>query len=144
MAKKMRVNKTKAVQEYLKKHPDASPMEISEALKLEGIEITVGHASNIKSKLKKLRLAKKTEQMSAAAASLSAPDGAPSSPAPAVGSGGAITLEQIKKVAQMVRAIGGFDRLKEMLEVVREVGGLRQFRELLEAMSVTDSDSSQP
>lgn len=53
--------------------------------------------------------------------------------------GNAITLEQIKMVGQMVKAIGGFRRLHEMLCVIKEVGGLKKFEDLLEAMEVTES-----
>ena len=51
--------------------------------------------------------------------------------------GDAITIEQIRQVGQMVRIIGGFDRLNEMIGVIREVGGLKRFKDLLEAMAVT-------
>jgi len=58
MAKK-KVNKTQAVREYLKAHPRAKSPEIAEALTKEGIKITVGHVSNIKSKIKRRRRAVK-------------------------------------------------------------------------------------
>jgi hypothetical protein len=54
-----------------------------------------------------------------------------------VKSGDAITIEQIKRVGQMVQAIGGFGRLNELVGVIREVGGLKRFKDLLEAMAVT-------
>jgi hypothetical protein len=54
-----------------------------------------------------------------------------------VKSGDVITIEQIKRVGQMVQAIGGFGRLNELVGVIREVGGLKRFKDLLEAMSVT-------
>ncbi len=141
MAKKSRVNKTQAVYEFLKNHPQASPLEISEGLKLEGIAITPGHASNIKSRLKKLRLAKKLDETTVAATSAADLQAATVGGEQELSSGAGITLNQIRKVAQMVRDLGGFDRLNEMLEVVREVGGLRRFRDLLEAMRVMESDS---
>jgi hypothetical protein len=55
--------------------------------------------------------------------------------------GDTITLEQIKKVAQTVKAIGGFGKLQELLEVVREVGSLKKFKDLLAAMSATETDA---
>ena len=45
-----------------------------------------------------------------------------------------VTVEQVKAVAQTVKAIGGFDPLNELLGLIREVGGLRRFKDLLEAM----------
>ncbi len=53
--------------------------------------------------------------------------------------GDMVTLEQVKAVAQTVRAIGGFGRLNELLGLIREVGGVRRFKDLSEAMSVTES-----
>jgi len=45
-----------------------------------------------------------------------------------------VTVEQVKAVAQTIKAIGGFDRLNELLGLIREVGGLRRFKELMDAM----------
>lgn len=141
MAKRTRVNKTKAVDDFLKKNPNATPKEIADGLKLQGIEITVGHASNIKSKLKKARAARDLVRAATAATSSAETKAATMAFEPEPVSGDTITLEQIKKVAQKVREFGGFDRLLEIVRLAREVGGLRQFRDLLEAMSVAESDS---
>ena len=46
---------------------------------------------------------------------------------------GEITPEQIEAASQMVKAIGGFDRLREMLAVIKEVGGVTKFQDLLES-----------
>jgi len=54
--------------------------------------------------------------------------------------GNAITLEQIKKVAQTVKSIGGFQRMTEVLDVIKESGGVKKFRELAEAMTVPEGD----
>jgi hypothetical protein len=51
--------------------------------------------------------------------------------------GDAITLDQIKAVAQTVQAIGGMGRLNELMGLIKEVGGPRRFRELAEAMAIT-------
>jgi len=53
--------------------------------------------------------------------------------------GDVVTLEQVKAVAQTVRAIGGFGRLNELLGLIREVGGVRRFKDLSEAMSIAES-----
>ncbi len=53
--------------------------------------------------------------------------------------GDAVTLDQLRSVAQAVKEVGGFSRFQELLGTIREVGGLRRFRELLEAMSVTEA-----
>ena len=53
--------------------------------------------------------------------------------------GDVVTLEQVKAVAQTVKAIGGFGRLNDLLGLIREVGGVRRFKDLSEAMSVVES-----
>jgi hypothetical protein len=131
------VNKTQAVAEYLKANPKAKAREIAEALDKKGIDITPGHVANIKSKIKRLRLAKKAAKTPVAEAASPAPAEAQ----PAAKAGEALTLQHVKVVAQTVKTIGGFDRLKELLEVVREVGGLKKFRDLLEAMAATEIDA---
>jgi uncharacterized Zn finger protein (UPF0148 family) len=56
-------------------------------------------------------------------------------PAPVEKAANTVTVEQVKAVAQTVKAIGGADRLNELLGLIREVGGLRRFKDLLDAMS---------
>ena len=53
--------------------------------------------------------------------------------------GDVVTLEQVKAVAQTVRAIGGFGQLNELLGLIRAVGGVRRFKDLSEAMSLAES-----
>jgi hypothetical protein len=133
MPTKQKMNKTKAVADYLKTHPKAMSSEIAAALTKQGIKINPGHVANIKTKLKSRRRARAKLGMAAttATAAVAAPE-APVMPA------NVITLEQIKSIGQMVRAIGGFERLNEMVGVIKEVGGLKRFKDLLEAMSVTE------
>lgn len=45
-----KVNKSKAVREYLEMHPNSSPAEVVGALALEGIPVVPGLVSNIKTK----------------------------------------------------------------------------------------------
>jgi hypothetical protein len=54
---------------------------------------------------------------------------------------GTITLEQVKKVAQTVNAMGGFQRVLEVLEVIKETGGVKKFKDLAEAMAATGTDA---
>jgi len=54
--------------------------------------------------------------------------------------GGTITLEQIRKVAQTVKAMGGYQQMTEVLAVIKEAGGPKKFKELAEAMTVTEAD----
>ena len=131
MAKKtQRGEKTAAVQEYMNDHPGAGPTEIVAALKKQGITITTSHVSNIKGKLKKGGKGKKVAKP--------APKAVPATPAavekPAT-NGGTITLEQVKKVAQTVKAMGGYQRMTEVLDVIKASGGTKKFKDLAEAMT---------
>ena len=47
----------------------------------------------------------------------------------------AITITQVKTVAELVALVGGFDRCHELLGVVRDVGGLKRMKDLLEALA---------
>jgi ribosomal protein L12E/L44/L45/RPP1/RPP2 len=136
MPKKQAANKSQAVRDYRKTHPQATNIEIAAVLTKQGIKVTPNYVATVKSKLKQRRLAKK----SAAAKAV-----APASPTAVAAEkptrpGDAVTIEQIKAVGQMVKAAGGFGRFREMLDVIRQVGGLKRLRDLLDAMSVTDKD----
>ena len=67
---------------------------------------------------------------------------APEPAAPVEKAANTVTVEQVKAVAQTIKAIGGFDRLNELLGLIREVGGLRRFKDLLDAMSVAEVDET--
>ncbi len=134
MAKKPKVNKTQAVKNYLKGHPKAAPSEIAAALTKRGIKITPNYASNIKTTINKTRTAKTAakRQAKAVAAAPAAVDKKPAN---------TITLEQVRKVAQTIKTLGGYQRLTEVLEVIKELGGVKKFKDLAEAMTVTEPDA---
>jgi len=52
MAKKSKISKTKAVRDYLVKHPGAMPVDIAAALSKQGVTITAAYAATIKSSIK--------------------------------------------------------------------------------------------
>ena len=54
--------------------------------------------------------------------------------------GDTITLEQVKKVAQTIKTLGGFQRMTEVLAVIKELGGVKRFKDLAEAMTVPSTD----
>ena len=145
MATKEKVNKSKAVRDYLKANPGVGNTEVAKSLTKSGIKVTPNFVATIKSKLKDRMLAVRTKLKGRVLAtkSAAAEPVTSASPTPAAAEkpsmpGDAITIEQIKAVGEMVRAVGGFGRFREMLDVIREVGGLKRLRDLLEAMSVTE------
>ena len=54
----------------------------------------------------------------------------------------AITIAQVRDVAQLVTLVGGFDRCHELLGVIRDVGGLRRMKDLLEALAAAQVSQS--
>ena len=138
MATKEKVNKSLAVRDYLKANRNATNLEVAAALAKKGIVVTANYVANLKSQAKRKRRARKVAAATPAAAvpafSSEAPAEKPTKAAET------ITLEQIRKVAETVKTIGGFARLHELLAVIKEVGGPKKFRELLEAMAVSQTD----
>jgi predicted ArsR family transcriptional regulator len=95
-----------------------------------------GYADQIQGKTpveRKKSLAKLLKQQQ-----IPAPPEAPAKPS------SRITLEQLKAVSQMIKAIGGFDRLREMLAVIKEVGGVTKLKDWLDTMEVDEPDDGKP
>ena len=136
MAKKQTINKSEAVRDYLKAHPKAMSSEIATALNKKGIKITAGHVANIKSKDSKIRTAKKAAKQQAAAEVAAPP--VVEKPTKAADT---VTFEQVRAVAETLRAIGGCGRLNDLLGLIKEVGGVKKFKDLAEAMSVPETDA---
>ena len=134
MAKKRSGNKTQAVADYLAVYPDASRKEVVEALRKQGITITPTHVGNIKSKLKQRGAERGAAAVPGPASAAVLAEKAVAVEQPAV-PGAAFTLQQIRKVAAVMKALGGFQQIKELLKVVREVGGVETFEDLAEALS---------
>jgi hypothetical protein len=118
-----KVNKSQAVRDYLKAHPEAKSGEIADALTKQGIKITPGHVANIKTKLKNKKRSKRLGRKRRAAEPATVAPISPVAAATAIEKPArptdAITLEQIKAVGQMVKSVGGFRRFREMLDVIR-------------------------
>lgn len=136
MAKKQKVNKSQAVRDYLKVHAGARSSEIAAALTKKGIKITPSYISNLKSKIKRTRTAKKAakKQMAVEAA-------APAVVEKPTKAANTITLDQVRKVAQTMKTLGGYQRVTEVLEAIRELGGVKKFKDLAEAISATETDA---
>ena len=56
--------------------------------------------------------------------------------------GDAITIAQVRAVAQMVTLVGGFEHCHELLGVIRDVGGLKRMNDLLEALAAAQVGQS--
>ena len=136
MAKKQKVNKSQAVRDYAKAHPEATSGEIVAALNKKGITITANYAANIKSQSKKKRRASKAKKPQMVEAVTAVTEEKTEKV------GATVTLEHVKAVALTIKALGGFTRLNELLGLIKEVGGVKKFKDLLEAMSVPEETMS--
>ena len=54
----------------------------------------------------------------------------------------AITIAQVRAVAELVALVGGFDRCHELLGVIRDVGGLKRMKDLLDALAAAQAGPS--
>ena len=135
MAKKQKVNKSQAVRDYVKAHPEATSGEIAAALNKKGITITANYAANIKSQSKKKRRTTKAKKPPMVEAVTAVTEEKTEKV------GVTVTLEHVKAVALTVKTIGGSVRLYELLGLIKDVGGLKKFKDLLEAISGTETDA---
>jgi len=119
--------------DYLLVHPEATRKEIVSGLRELGITITPSHVGNIKTKLKQ-RAAKSSAALNVVQAPAAVPVAAVEKP------GDMITLDQIRMVAQVIKTMGGYQKMTKVLEVIKELGGIEKFGELVEAMTVAESD----
>jgi arginine repressor len=131
MAKKQKANKTQAVRDYLKTHPKAMSGEIATELNKQGIKVTPNYVSNIKTKLKKSRKPRKAAKQTQIVDTVEVATEKPVK-------NGTLTLDQVKKVSQLMKTLGGFPRVVEVLDVVRDLGGVKKFKELAAAIAATE------
>jgi hypothetical protein len=111
MAKKKsaagRVNKSKAIRDYLERYPKLMPKEMAEGLtakyKKQGIAFSAHDVSQVKSMTKRRR--RRRRRVAAAAA------------APA----GGVQLDQIKSAAALIRTCGDVAQAQAMLRAAGEV-----------------------
>jgi hypothetical protein len=94
---KRKVNKTALVREYMDKHPEAGPSEVSNALK--AYKIPAGYVSNIKMKLKK-------------GSGKSARYGRKS---------GSAAGDNVVAAAAFIKNCGGIDEARRSIEIAQEV-----------------------
>jgi predicted flavoprotein YhiN len=133
MAKKQKVNKSQAVRDYAKAHPEATSGEIAVALNKKGIKITANYVANIKTKLNKLAKTKKAPKQPKV---VEVTEPVVEKPI----KNGGLTVEQVKKVSLLMKTLGGLKGVNEVLDAVKEIGGVKKFKELAAAIAGTESD----
>ena len=131
---KPEINKAQAVRDYLTANLGAGPTAVVAALEKKGIDVAPNYVAAIKGRLSKTNTAKKLPAATKPAVVVPAAVEKP------VTNGGTITLEQVKQVAQTVKAMGGFQRMTEVLDVIKASGGVKKFKDLAEAITATSPD----
>jgi arginine repressor len=134
MAKKQKTNKSQAVRDYLKAHPEATSGEIAAALNKNGVNIAVSYVANIKTILNKGRKAKKAPKQAEVVEAVASVVEKP------VKNGG-LSVDQVKKVSLLMKTLGGYQRVVEVLDTVKELGGVKKFKELAAAIAGVETDS---
>jgi hypothetical protein len=103
-----KVNKTAAVKDALKANPKLSTRGISELLKTQGIDVTIGYVSAIKSKMRG-----KGKKKAAAAAP--AAEAAPALPKDAV------SVALLQKAKKMIKDLGGVKAAKQAIDALAQL-----------------------
>ena len=105
MAKKPKVNKSKAVREFMAANPTAAPKEASETLTKQGIKLTANHVANIKSKMAAGKGKRKRRHTAASAMSVKSGVGIP----------------EIKAAFALLKHCGSIASAKEALAAAVEI-----------------------
>ena len=111
------VNKSQAVRDYLAKNPGATPNQIVAGLKDQGVDVSVGLASNVKYTMGKRRGGKvRRRKLSVARATNGGPGrgrrGRPSM---------ALSMDDLLATKQLVNQIGGAAKVRKALEVLEQL-----------------------
>lgn len=98
------VNKTQAVKDYLKEHPGALPVAVSEALKAQGVDVDPKYVSNVKFKLGIKKRRKKAVAK-----------GEEAKPAAAAVPTDMISVAALQKAKKLIQELGGVQQAKQAL-----------------------------
>lgn len=111
MAKKKAAgaNKSAAIREYLKSHPDAGPTEVSGELKKKGIEVALALVSNVKAAM----LGRKKKKKKRAKSGLTA--GRVGRPA---GASDKVSLSHLVEAQEFSAKVGGIEQAHALLKAL--------------------------
>lgn len=99
----IKLNKSKAVREYLKQHPEAKPKQIVEALATQGVVLSAAVASQIKNRVQKDNAIKDTVVMSLE------------------GRGYTLQYVDFQKAMRFVESVGGIENAKTIVDDIARV-----------------------
>ena len=103
-------SKSASIREYLAKNPKANPIRIVEDLKAKGIDVSLGLANVVKySSGKQTGRRKKLVRRRVGR------------PAGSSNGAGALTLENLLETKQLVRQLGGADKVRRALDLLEQL-----------------------
>ena len=105
MAKKPKVNKSKAVRDFMAANPTAAPKEASETLTKQGIKVSPNYVSSVKSNITAKKGKRKRRQTAATAMSVKSGVGIP----------------EIKAAFALLKHCGSITLAKEALAAAAEI-----------------------
>jgi hypothetical protein len=105
MAKKEKVNKSKAVRDFMAANPAAAPKEVSETLTKQGIKVSPNYVSTVKGKSAARKGKRQRRHKAAEVASVKTGIGVP----------------EIKAAFMLLKQCGGMKGVKEALAAAQEI-----------------------
>jgi geranylgeranyl pyrophosphate synthase len=105
MAKANKVNKSQAVRDYLKEHPDTANKDVAEALSKQGIKMAPDYVATVKGNMKAKKGKRKRRQLAAEVSSVKTGIGIP----------------EIKAAFELLKHCGSIALAKEALAAAVEI-----------------------
>ncbi|QDV72080.1 hypothetical protein [Botrimarina mediterranea] len=108
-------NKSEAIREYLKSHPDAGPTEVATELKKKGIDVALALVSNVKAAMlgrKKKKKKKKGAKPGPKTGRVGRPAGRPAGPTDKV------SLSHLIEAQDFAAKVGGVEQAQALLKAL--------------------------
>jgi hypothetical protein len=114
-------NKSQAIRDYYKAHPEAKPKAVVEALAAQGVVVTPAFVSTIKStSINKSPKPAKGKRGPKPGASVKAPKFAASKPVAAKSNGG-VSIDTLIKAKGLVKELGGIENAMSALAALKRL-----------------------
>ena len=108
-------NKSEAIREYLKSHPDAGPTEVATELKKKGIDVALALVSNVKAAMLG-RKKKKKKKKGAKPGPKTGRVGRPAGPTDKV------SLAHLIEAREFAAKVGGVEQAQSLLKALGKLG----------------------
>ncbi|EMI56532.1 hypothetical protein [Rhodopirellula sallentina] len=117
MAKKKSggVNKSQAIRDYCSANPKAKPLEVAEAMKAQGIDVTAQFVSTVKSNSKKSKTTRGRKAVSKKAVKKATRRG------PRTSAASEVSLDSLLNAKKLVEEMGGVEDARNALSVLEQL-----------------------